>query len=99
MAKREASLASIEKNIDDLAIIVKKGFDRVDKRFEEVDKRFDQIDKRLELIEARIEHMDARLRMIEMDVAEIRKQLVYRDEFERLITRVEFLEQKLQIQH
>ena len=91
-----ATLISLEKNIDDLARVVKKGFERVDKRFDEidkdfdeVDKRFDEVDKRIELLEARIEHMDARLRMIEMDIAEIRKNLVYRDEFERLATRVE----------
>ena len=82
----------VDKSIENLARITKK-------EFEKVNKRFDEIDKRIELIEVRIEHMDARLRMIEMDIAEIRKNLVYRDEFERLATRVELLEQKLQIQH
>ena len=43
--------------IDDLAAMVKRGFDEtaketvVDKRFYEVDKRFDEVDKRLDRIE------------------------------------------------
>lgn len=43
--------------IEDLAVMVKRGFDEtakkegVDKRFDEVDERFDKIDKRLDHIE------------------------------------------------
>ncbi len=31
----------VEKTVENLAVITKKGFDGVDKKFEEVDKRFD----------------------------------------------------------
>ena len=34
--------------INDLAVMVQKGFNGVDKRFEQVDKRFEQMDKRLD---------------------------------------------------
>lgn len=36
---------------DELARMIKEGFDAVDKRFELVDKRFDKIELRLERIE------------------------------------------------
>ena len=41
-----------EITLDDLALMVAKGFGQVDKRFEQVDKRFGQIEKRLGNIEA-----------------------------------------------
>lgn len=40
----------VKKNvtIDDLAVMVQKGFDGVDKKFDQVDKRFEQVDKRFD---------------------------------------------------
>ncbi len=43
--------------IDDLAIIVKNGFDRVDDRFKQVDIRFEKIDRRFDAIENRFMNM------------------------------------------
>ena len=37
--------------LDDLAGMVKRGFDAVDQRFDSVDKRFDKVDERLDRIE------------------------------------------------
>jgi hypothetical protein len=37
--------------IEDLAVMVKRGFDGVDKRFDLVDKRFDAMDDRFERVE------------------------------------------------
>ena len=37
-----------DKKVDDLAVMVQKGFNEVDKHFEQVDKRFNGIDKRLD---------------------------------------------------
>ena len=37
-----------DKKIDNLAVMVQKGFSEVDRRFEQVDRRFDGIDKRLD---------------------------------------------------
>ena len=90
--------------IDDLAIMVKRGFDQtanrdeVNKRFEQVDKRFEQIDKHFVTIERRLDHVDARLSYVERDVAEIRKHFVYRDEFEDALARIRLLEKKVGIQ-
>ncbi|HBB56978.1 TPA: hypothetical protein DEW47_03885 [Patescibacteria group bacterium] len=104
-----------EVTIDDLALMVAKGFEethkimderfkRVDERFEQIDRRFDQIDARFEGIDARFErvdekmdHINARLSYIERDVSEIRQHLVYRHEFDDLMSRVKYMEEKLNI--
>lgn len=86
--------------IDDLARMVKGGFDHSDKRFDEtakkadVDKRFEEVDKQLSHIDLRLGHVDARLAMIERDVSDIRKHFVYRDEFEDVLARISNLEKK-----
>lgn len=92
---------------EDLAAMVKRGFDDVtermakktdvDKQFEAVDKRFEVVDKRLGRLEMEASHTNARLGVIERDVAEIRKHFVYRDEFEDLMSRVLYLEKKVGI--
>jgi tetrahydromethanopterin S-methyltransferase subunit G len=97
--------------IEDLALMIQRGFDEtakkagvdkrfgdVNKRFDDVDRRFDEVDKRFEQVDNRLDHMDARLSNIEQDIAEIRKHFVYRYEFEDLMARVKYLEQKLGIQ-
>lgn len=87
---------------EQLAVMVQRGFKDIDKRFELFDKRFELIERRIAHIEAeiqhinaRLDHMDARLNTIEHDIAEIRKHLVYRDEFEDALARIAVLEKKL----
>jgi len=50
----------IKKNLslDNLAGMVKRGFDGVDKRFDGVDKRFDGVDKRFDKIEIRLNNLE-----------------------------------------
>ena len=55
-----------ETTIDDLAVMVKHGFDGMDKRFNEVDKRFDRLE-RLILVDHR-----QRIERLEEKVADIR---------------------------
>ena len=93
--------------IDDLAVMVKNGFDdignrmadrnSVDQRFDSVDQRFDSVDQRFGVVSKKLEHIDARLAYIERDVAEIRKHFVYRDEFEDALARLRLVEKKLGI--
>lgn len=94
MAITKADISQIKgvvrSEVDNLARIVAKGFEQVDKRFEQVDKRFDSL-------EARIAHLDARVAMIERDVAEIRKSLISRMELEDLMARIKYVELKLGI--
>ncbi|MFA5086423.1 MAG: hypothetical protein WC468_02445 [Candidatus Paceibacterota bacterium] len=72
-----------EITIDDLAMMVGKGFqsvdkrfDEVDKRFEEVGKRFDKVDKRFDKIEKLIlaEHMQ-RIEKLEEEMKELKNLL------------------------
>lgn len=84
-------------SLDDLAGMVKRGFDGVDKRFDQIDKRFEQVDKRLGSIELKIAHLEARVSMIERDIAEIRKGLISKIDFEDLMSRVKYLELKIGI--
>ncbi len=73
---------------NDLAKMVKAGFDGVDKRFEQVDKRFERLEIR---VENGFLNVDARFNMLEKDI----KEFVTHDEFEDLAGRVKYLERKL----
>jgi len=67
--------------IDDLAIMINKGFETADKS---VTKRFDKIDKRLDVLERGQE--DVKLRL---------DNVAYRFELKELESRVDILERKL----
>ena len=87
----------IKKNItlDNLAGMVKRGFDGVDKRFDGVDKRLDGVDKRFDKIENTLknfreenslEHEEIKLRL---------SQVAYRFEVEELDRRLKRVEAKV----
>src|SRR3990167_5680328 len=57
-----------------------------------------QLDGRMDHFEERMDRFDERLGRIEADVAEIRGNLVYKDEFEDLMARVKYVEMKLGIE-
>jgi septal ring factor EnvC (AmiA/AmiB activator) len=44
--------------INDLAVMVQKGFTAVDKRFDEVDYKFEQVDKRFGQIDKRFDKLE-----------------------------------------
>jgi len=69
-----------ETTLDDLALMVAKGFNEVNER---MDKRFDQVDKRFERIEKRLENIEADL-----------NKKVDKIEYNTLTYRVEKLEKK-----
>lgn len=54
--------------IEDLAIMIKKGFDSVDKRFKSVDKRFDLVDSRFNSIDERFDLVDERFDSVEKEI-------------------------------
>ncbi len=70
--------------IDDLAIMVGKGFESVDKRFNSIDKRFDGIDKRFDKVDKRLDKIEKliladhkeRIEKLEMEVKELKALLV-----------------------
>ncbi len=67
--------------IDNLAKMIKGGFDDVDKRFNDVDKRFDRIEVNLSNLQ--IDHEDIKLKL---------DRVAYRFEIEELQKRVDLLE-------
>ena len=85
--------------IENLAIMVAKGFEDVKEQMRSVDEASEERTKDLEIqMKEGFDHTHARLSTIERDIAEIRKHFVYRDEFEDLMGRVKYLELKLNIQ-
>ena len=78
----------VEKAVETLAVIINKSFNVVRKQIELLDKKIEQIN-------AEIRHINARLDTIEHDITEIRKRLVYRDEFEEVLMRISAIEKKL----
>ena len=104
--KKIADLAAItEKSINDLAAITARGFEHVDKRFEQVDKRFEQVDKRFDKMEGQIsimqddiDQLSSRVSSLGHEVAEIHKNMVYRDEFDDLMGRMKYVEIRLGIE-
>jgi archaellum component FlaC len=91
-----------ETTLDDLAMMVAKGFasqdKRIDKLEEKMDKRFEQVDKRFEQVDQRFAHVDARFDRVEKDLQEVRSVLVARDEIDDLSARVKYLEMKMGIE-
>lgn len=88
--------------IDDLAVMVKNGFDETHKRIDslrtevgdfriETNERFKQVDDHLG-------HIDARLDDMAKDIATIQRHFVYRYEFDDLMGRVKYLEEKMGIE-
>ncbi len=73
--------------IDDLAIMMAKSFERVDKRFDEVDKRFNEVDKRFEKV-------DENIRNIRGDILNLGDRFVSYHTFDSLANRVKILEEK-----
>ena len=62
-----------DKKIEDLAIMVKHGFDHMDekfnKRFDEVDTRFNDVDKRFDLVEGGLDHLNRKMDGLELKVS------------------------------
>lgn len=80
-------IADGREETNELARMVAKGFESIDKRFNEVDKRFNEVDKRFNEVEESIQTVRA-------DVLNLRDQSVSRYEFDDLRIRVVSLEGK-----
>lgn len=109
ITKIEKGFTVQEKRFDDklenLALMVAKGFEHVDKRFEQIDSRFDlmdqrfeQVDKRFEQVDRRFAHIEATLSTVQRDIEGIQREMVYKDEMEDLMARVKYVEMKLGIE-
>ena len=95
--KKIATMADVVQQIDELAVMTSKGFDRVEERFEGIDRRFEAIDKRFVEIERRLDKIWLEVGTMRRDVYDIKKEMIQREEFEQLVARVEFLEKRLKV--
>ena len=89
--KNKVTKKKKEVTIDDLAIMIGKGF-------KGVDHRFDKVENRLDKVENRMEKMEGRMFSLENGQEEIKLRLdnvAYRFELIELQHRVEILEQKI----
>lgn len=75
--------------INDLALMVGRGFNATDKRFDGVDKRFDGIDKRFDGVDKRIDGVDRKLFEVNQRLGMIEKAIL-----EDHRNRIEILEDK-----
>ena len=74
--------------VDDLAIMVAKGFSSTDENFAKIDEQFAKIDKRFEDVEDNF-------RKVRSDILNIGDRFVPRHEFDSFLMRFHRLEQKV----
>ena len=94
----EKLASDTDKKFDGLAIMIKHGFDGVDKRFDIVENRLDVIENRLDVIEKRLDVIEKRLEVLEQEIEAIKLRLTevaWRFEFKELEQRVRRLEGKV----
>jgi chromosome segregation ATPase len=84
-----------EITIEDLAVMVQKGFSETAKKtdIERLEKKIDNVDSRVENLEHKVNQIDRRLFSIEEDVAEIKTK-----QYKEMHKRVTFIERKLGIE-
>ena len=80
--------------LEDLAIMVAQGFERVEKRFETMENRFETMEKKFEEIDMKFERVFVRLDTIDDKVTNIRYDFRKINEAD-LISRVGILEEKV----
>jgi len=61
--------------IEELAGMVARGFEGVDKRFEQIDKQFEGVDKRFEQIDKQFEGVDKRFEQIDQNFKGVSSEL------------------------
>ena len=92
--------------LDDLALMIGKGFNEVHEKFDKVDERFDGLEGRMDKLEGGMDNLEkkvddgflranARFDTIEMRIQDL--DVISRIEFDDLMERVKFIEMKLGI--
>ncbi len=87
--------------IEDLAALIVKTMaskEDVQELRTEMKQEFGVVHARLDKLDARVDHLDARVGRIEADVHALRDEMVHRREFEDVLDRVKYIEQKLGIE-
>jgi len=84
--------------IDDLAMMVGRGFEAVDKRFDQVDERLDKVESRLDKVEIKLDRVDYRLTQVEENQLDLKLRidvLNYTKTTDELRGRIVVLEKKV----
>jgi hypothetical protein len=84
-----------ETTIDDLALMIRKGFEQVDKRFEKMDERFDRMDARFDRMDSRMDSLEESNTMEHEEMKNHLNNVAYRFELTDLGKRVRILEKKI----
>ena len=92
--KEDLDGLATKEDLDNLALMVKNGFDGVDKRFEDVYSQLTSIDSRLALIQSEI--TDIKKSLAELEKRTIEDDNVLSGEFLNLQKRVMMLEKKVE---
>ncbi len=83
---------------EELARMINTGFQKVTEDIRGLQNDVGDLKKDMDIVKGEISHTNARLAMIERDVADIKRDIVSRNEFEDLMGRVKYLELKFGIQ-
>ncbi len=84
-------------NKDDISKLEKR-MDHFDNKMNKFDNRMDNFDGRMNKFEGELSYIGAKLSTIENDVADIKRDMISRNEFEDLMGRVKYLEIKLGVE-
>lgn len=99
VAPEKVTIGDLAGTIDNLAIMVAKGFDSVENKFAEVNKKFDEVNKKIDKeigeVKKDIAEVKDNLVATRRDVLEIGDRFVPRYEFHDLLIRFDKLEQKV----
>ena len=79
-------------SLEDLGIMIKKGFDEVGEQFREVYAKFDEVDSRFDDVDKRFTGIEKRLSKVEDDVSDIKDDMATKGDISRLETRIDGLE-------
>ena len=84
-----------ETTIDDLALMVGKGFSEVHEKFSKIDERFDKVDERFDKVDKRFTTIEDSLVKIRGDITSLGDRYVSRFEFDKLLMRFMKFEEKV----
>ena len=83
---------------EELAQMINKGFEHVTKEIGGLKSDVSGLKEDMDVVKNEIGHMSARFSRMESDVADIKRDIINRNEFEDLMGRVKYLELKLGIE-
>ncbi len=81
--------------IDNLAIMVAKGFSRTDEQFAKIETRFERVDGQFAKIDTQFEKVEENFKKVRNDILNMGDRFVPRHEFDSFLMRFHRLEQKV----